>query len=242
MKKVLSNQLANPHESTSMRVGSATDIRNSFWMRISILILGCMVVTSLPVLSQDDGEYRDIQTLMGGNESVGGYGAISLQYTELENRDAFVFGARGGVVIGHMVTLGLGGSGFFNDLHYDAQSGMDLSLAGGYGGFFFEPIIFPNFPVHVAFPVLIGAGGVAVVSANNDNNWNDYYDSEASDAFMVIEPGLEIELNVTRFFRFCIGGYYRYTSDIDIQDPEIEVSPDILKGFSGGVTFKFGRF
>ena len=76
MKKVLSNQLANPHESTSMRVGSATDIRNSFWMRISILILGCMVVTSLPVLSQDDGEYRDIQTLMGGNESVGGYGAV----------------------------------------------------------------------------------------------------------------------------------------------------------------------
>jgi hypothetical protein len=80
------------------------------------------------------------------------------------------------------------------------------------------------------------------VSVNDNDDWNDNYNSEASDAFMVIEPGVEIELNVTHFFRFCIGGYYRYTSDVDIQDPQFEIQSDILRGFSGGVTFKFGRF
>jgi hypothetical protein len=225
-----------------MRVLSGSWKTRLFRVRKLALGMGFIAITSLSAFSQDDGEYRDIQTLMGGNESVGGYGAISMQYTQLEDRDAFVFGARGGVIVGHMVTLGLGGSGFFNDMHYDAISGMDLSLAGGYGGFFFEPILFPNFPVHVAFPVLIGAGGVSVVSTNDGDNWDDYYNSEASDAYMVVEPGVEVELNVTRFFRFCIGGYYRYTSDVDIQDPLYEVSPDILRGFSGGVTFKFGRF
>jgi hypothetical protein len=202
---------------------------------------GLMIVISLSAFTQDYEEH-EIQTLIGGNNAVGGYGAISMQYTELDNRDAFVFAARGGITMGHMVTLGLGGAGFFNDGHYDAVSGLDVSLAGGYGGFFFEPVIMPKFPVHVAFPVLIGAGGVAVVSVNDDNDWNDYYNSEASDAFMVIEPGVEIELNVTRFFRFCVGGYYRYTSDIDIHDPDYGVPSDILRGFSGGVTFKFGRF
>jgi hypothetical protein len=242
MKRAFSDQHKNSHRNTHMRVDSGLFRSNYPGMRTLVLFLGFLAVTSLSTFAQDDNEYSDIQTIMGGNESVGGYGAISMQYTELENRDAFVFGARGGVIIGHVITLGLSGSGFFNDLHYDAVSGMDLSLAGGYGGFFFEPVVFPKFPVHVAFPILIGAGGVAVVSKDGSNDWNDYYNSQASDAFMVIEPGVEIELNVTRFFRFCIGGYYRYTSDINIEDPDFNVESDILRGFSGGVTFKFGRF
>ncbi|HLO60797.1 MAG TPA: hypothetical protein VK179_18745 [Bacteroidales bacterium] len=188
------------------------------------------------------GRSDDIQTLMGRNNSVGGYGAISMRYTELEDKDAFVFGARGAIVMGHMMSLGLAGAGFFNDVHYNSASNQDVSLAGGYGGFFFEPVIMPRFPVHVSFPVMIGAGGLAVVSQEDNDNWNDNYKSEASDAFMIIEPGVELELNVTRFFRFSVGAYYRYTSDVDIENPDYNVPTDILKGFSGGVTFKFGKF
>jgi hypothetical protein len=188
------------------------------------------------------GRSDDIQTLMGRNNSVGGYGAISMRYTELEDKDAFVFGARGAIVMGHMMSLGLAGAGFFNDVHYNSASNQDVSLAGGYGGFFFEPVIMPRFPVHVSFPIMIGAGGLAVVSQEDKDNWNDNYKSEASDAFMIIEPGVELELNVTRFFRFSVGAYYRYTSDVDIENPDYTVPTDILKGFSGGVTFKFGKF
>jgi hypothetical protein len=211
-------------------------------MKKFILVFGLASVLSLTAFSQRDEEDNGIQTLVGSSNAVGGYGAISMQYTELEDRDAFVFGARGGITLGHVVTIGLGGSGFFNDVHYDEATGMDISLAGGYGGFFFEPVVMPKFPVHVSFPILIGAGGVAVMSVNDDEDWNDNYKSEASDAFMVIEPGMEIELNITRFFRFCVGAYYRYTSEVDIEDPQFNVPSGILKGFSGGVTFKFGRF
>jgi len=207
-----------------------------------------LLAASVAAFSQQDEENTnnyesdEIKTLFGAQNSVGGYGAITMQYTEIDGRDAFIFGARGGVVLGHMISMGLGGSGFFNDVHYDSNAGTDLSLAGGYGGFFFEPILMPKYPVHVSFPVLIGAGGVAVVSMNGDN-WDSEFHSEASDAFMVIEPGVEIELNVTHFFRFCVGARYRYTSDVDIQFPLNEAIPtDILKGFSGGVTFKFGKF
>jgi len=191
-------------------------------------------------LSGQDNLY-EMKTLMGDNNALGGYGAISFQYAQIDDRDAFVFGARGGVLLGHVVTLGLGGKGFFNDGRYDSNTGLDLSLAGGYGGFFFEPILMPGLPVHVSFPVLFGAGGVGVMSTH-DNNWGDNFKSEASEAFMVIEPGIEVELHITRFFRFCIAGYYRYTSSVEIQDPDYNVPSDILRGFSGGVTFKFGRF
>jgi hypothetical protein len=188
------------------------------------------------------GDDDEIQTLMGHNNSIGGYGSISIKYGEIDNKDAFVFGARAGMVMGHMMTLGLGGAGFFNDVQYSQSLQQDVSLAGGYGGFFFEPILMPRYPVHVSFPILIGAGGVAVVTVDDNDNWNDNYKSEASDAFMVIEPGIELELNVTKFFRFCLGGYYRYTSKVDIEETEFDIPTDILKGFSGGVTFKFGKF
>jgi hypothetical protein len=211
------------------------------------LILSVAILAgSLAGLAQDPEDYSsdkgEMKTLFSGSNSVGGYGAISMQYTTIDDRDAFIFGARGGVVLGHLVTLGLGGSGFFNDVHYDSNLGNDISLAGGYGGFFFEPVIFSNYPVHVAFPILIGAGGVAVVSMQGED-WDDEFWSEASDAYMVVTPGVELEVNVTRFFRFCAGAYYRYTSDINIQYPlDYEIPSDILRGWSGGVTFKFGKF
>ena len=203
-----------------------------------------MIAVTSAAFGQDDQipatKDGDIQTIMGKNSTVGGYGALSIQYTELEDRDAFVFGAKGAVVIGHMMAIGLGGSGFFNDTHHNDITDKNVSLAGGYGGFFFEPIVLPRYPVHVSFPILIGAGGLSVMTSD-DNGWENY-ESEASDAFMVIEPGVEVELNVTRFFKFCVGAYYRYTSDIQMDETEYQVDEDILRGFSGGVTFKFGRF
>jgi hypothetical protein len=186
----------------------------------------------------------DMKTLMGKGNPVGGYGAISMGYTQIDNRDAFEFGARGGILIGHMITMGLGGAGFFNDSRLNAITGEKYSLAGGYGGFFFEPILFPKFPIHISIPVLVGAGGVAVVTSTDEeeSSWDDNYDSKASDAFMVIKPGVELELNVTRFFRFCMGAYYLYTSDVDFEDTNYDIPKDVLNGFSAGVTFKFGRF
>lgn len=209
-----------------------------------LIVLFTAISISCFSFAQDDMGRRsdDIQTLVGQSNAVGGYGSISIKYAEIDNRDAFVFGARAGLIMGHMMTLGLGGAGFFNDVQYDPVSERDLSLAGGYGGFFFEPILMPRYPVHVSFPVLVGAGGVAVVSVDDDDNWNDHYKSEASDAYLVIEPGIEIELNVTKFFRFCFGGYYRYTSAVVIEDREFNIPTDILRGFSAGVTFKFGKF
>ena len=98
MKRACNNQQRNSHEYACMRVNSTPFSINFLWVRILILTLGFITFTGVSLLAQDEGEYRDIQTIMGGNESVGGYGAISMQYTELEDRDAFVFGARGGVV------------------------------------------------------------------------------------------------------------------------------------------------
>lgn len=213
--------------------------------KLLLVILMSGLVMATFAQNEDESTYSntdEIRTLMGRNNAMGGYASLTMQYAQIDNRDAYLFGVRGGALMGHLMTLGIGGYGFFNDVRYDNVLEVDLRLAGGYGGFFFEPILMPKMPVHLSFPILIGAGGVAVVSSNDDNWWNNNFENRASDAFMVIQPGVEVEMNVTRFFRFCVGGYYRYTTDINIENPSYTVDSDVLRDFSVGVTFKFGRF
>ncbi len=183
---------------------------------------------------------NEMMTLLGRGNSIGGYGALSMAYTQIDGKDAFSFGARGAAIMGHSFALGIGGSGFVTDLFFDPNLGMDVNIAGGYGGLLFEPIFLPKYPIHLSVPVLVGVGGIAYNSV--DRNFQDNWYVEDSEAFFVVEPGAEIELNVTRFFRFAFGAYYRVTSNIQLQQQYQNVPKDILNGFSYGVSFKFGKF
>ena len=202
---------------------------------VTILILS-------PVFGQDEGFYGDddVKTLFGnGYVSHGGYGSFSVGYSEIDAKDALTMGARGAWVIGHWFALGFAGNGFLNDYHYDRGLSRNVNLSGGYGGLLMEPIMLPRFPVHISFPVVIGVGGIAYTTSYTYSEWSDpEYFVEDATSFLVLEPGVELEFNVVRFFRIAIGGYYRYTSDISL----INTPPDVLNGYSGGITLKFGKF
>ena len=182
-----------------------------------------------------------MQTLFDPHAGSGGYGAFSIGYTTINSQDALLIGGRGEWVIGHGFGLGLGGYGFINDPIYNPVDQLNYSLAGGYGGLVLEPILFGWFPVHLSLPTLVGAGGVANTSYSAD--WYDpyqYYDGyvEEASAFFVAEFGAELEFNLVRFFRLAVFGSYRYTSDIIMAD----IPVDALRGWSAGMTFKFGSF
>ncbi len=198
----------------------------------------------------DDESYQkaeksdEIKTIFSRGNAIGGYGELSMLYSQINSRDAYTFGARGGVIMGHIMTLGLCGSGFFTDTYWSEGIQENITLAGGYGGLFFEPILLPRWPVHVAIPVTIGVGGLAAARVDQISNDydDDHYNLEASDAFMLVEPGVELELNITKFFRFSIGAYYRYTTNINLNIGTERLPSDVLRGFSGGINFKFGKF
>jgi hypothetical protein len=54
----------------------------------------------------------------------------------------------------------------------------------------------------------------------------------------VFEPGVELEFNVTRFFRTAAAVTYRFTSDVEITGME----QNVLKGLNFKLGFKFGKF
>ncbi|MFC2087428.1 hypothetical protein ACFLSA_04640 [Bacteroidota bacterium] len=213
--------------------------------KINLLIL----MTLLPFFAfaqkneKDEDEYRELQTIFK-DDFHGGYGAISISYFEMYNKDAVSIGGRGGWIIGHGLSIGLGGEGYFNDFDsYEKQRSNQITydvsynLVGGHGGLIIEPILLPRFPVHLSIPVFIGAGGISYIE--------DQYGVE-SDSYFIGQPGVELELNLIRHFRLAIGAYYVYTTQINIDNtpPELDPIPtDVLSnGLKVGMVLKFGRF
>ncbi len=208
-------------------------------MKNSILILTALLLSLVAVSQENKDEMR---TLLGNRNSIshGGYGALTIGYTAIDGKDAFLVGAKGGWMVDHRITIGLAGTSFVNDIYlpgyyYDEKT----NLVGGYGGLLIEPVVAPFSPVHIAFPVIIGAGGIAQV---NYSWWehDHYYEPKVwdSDAFFVIEPGFEIEANIVHFMRLAFGVSYRHTSKIRMN----EAKPDVMRGLSAGISFKFGKF
>lgn len=219
-------------------------------------IMLCLFVSGVIAFGQKTENDQQIRTIFGGPEvkSIGGYGAMEVGYTTINKLDAIYFGARGSVVINHMLALGLGGKGFITNPVYDVNIGQDYEFAGGYGGFYIEPILKGNNPVHVSFPILIGAGGIGYLK-----HWGDYghsYDynnvDEDSYAFFVFEPGVELEFNIIRWMRVALVGSYRFTSDVKLKYKDrfipvdyagTSIAPtDLLRSFNVGLIMKFGKF
>lgn len=208
-----------------------------------LTIILALLITAHLVNAQDDYYNDEVQTIFSKKKSNGAYGALNVAYSQINGRDALVSGVRGAFIFDHSFAIGLGGYGFINDLDYHSYNHINHeernSLAGGYGGIFIEPILGGRKPVHVSFPILIGMGGIALID-NYNWDWDDYHSGfeHNNDFFFVLEPAVELEFNLARFFRLALAASYRFTSDIEVH----EIDEDVLNGFNFGATFKFGKF
>ena len=228
--------------------------------RISFVLLIIATLLSGPVFSQDtlrlfsnqknkvrkekpqNRYYNDgIQTLTGPGRKVGFYFGMNTGYTRIDGYDGLIVGGSVALIANHGLAIGFSGKGFFTE-PYKIISGSNKSYnyTGGYGGILIEPIILPKSPVHIALPVLLGAGGVARSSWtrwNDPYNYNDIW-VENAEAYLIAEPGIQVEVNVARWMRLAMGGSYRFTTSLQPSD----FKSDLLNGFSGELSFKFGLF
>jgi hypothetical protein len=201
-----------------------------------------MLVSTITMAQENQNEYKSIFNKKKDQKVAhGGYGAFGVGYTTIDGKDAILMNFKGAWVINHNIALGFAGSGFYNNLSKTADNTQDY-LGGGYGGFYFEPILFAKSPVHLTFPILIGGGGISVVPYDH---WDyDSYNYQYSyDVFFIVEPGVELEINMVKFFRIALGASYRFTNGVLLNYSATEVVPvDALDGFNFYMNFKFGKW
>ena len=197
------------------------------------------------------GRHSDIKTLAGSMNHSGGFGAISFRYSDFRDKTIVMAGLRGGWIVNRTLGIGFEGHGIIPTAKYDdIDDSRDVVLVGGYGGMFIELILFSNQVIHVTFPVSGGAGWLGYTEHwENDFTNPPYtaYDSTGllrrdplidDDTFWYVEPGANIEVNVSRNFRMCFGVSKRFTQDLALISSESSAF-DKMNFF---MTLKFGRF
>jgi|WetSurSiteA1Bulk_404760.scaffolds.fasta_scaffold11705_1 hypothetical protein len=217
-----------------------------------ILLLFISLMASLSIQAQTGtktdttGKGSDeIQTLFTKTGQLGWWLSADFVWTKFDSRDVYLAGMSGGIIINHSFSLGLAGYGILNsqNLKYSGiNDTADVYLYGGYGGLKLEYRIMPLKIVNIAFPLLIGGGGLTYSTWGMDNMHGNNHDnsdfSYAWDSFFVIEPGVMVGVNLLKFMRLDAGISYRFAPGLDLP----RTDGNLINSFNASISLKFGRF
>jgi hypothetical protein len=226
--------------------------------KIMIMMLCC--ASTLSVFAQDTQPTaastgtNEIHTLFNKGSgkckiALGYFIELNGAYAQFGHKGVFLPGMSMGLILNHHWTIGLTGSFVGNSngaqFHRGHQDTTRMNkhgsgLNGGYGGLLLEYTLFPRSKVHVSFPLTIGTGNIY---SSRNGHLGDSTDSQKKwyhhgEQFLVIEPGVKLEVNVVKKLRIGLGISYRYSPE---RDHRI-TSPDMLNQLTGKLSLRFGKF
>ncbi|WP_103070272.1 hypothetical protein [Aquimarina sediminis] len=216
-------------------------------IRRRIILALCIVVFAHITSAQEQYSEGDgMKTMFGsGNPKISGFGGPSINFSSVDGDFAIFFGGKGGVIINNKVIFGLEGNQLITDISHKAERDRDLNF--NYGGIFAGYIIDWQSRVHLTPSLMVGWGGIGKRRdydydsfEDYDNNWDEYWSEyfRISDHVLVIQPSLELELNVFKILRVGLGVNYRIASGIGSG----VYSNDDLSSIGGVFSIKFGDF
>ncbi len=173
------------------------------------------------------------ETLVGGRHRNGGFGGPVMKVGTLLDDPVLFLGGRGAWVAGGAFALGGGGYGLVND-NLPAPvtiGGRPTRLEMGYGGLEMEYLHDSWRLAHLSLHTLLGGGAVRYRD-------RDRFETLADDGFLVMEPGANVNLNVTEFLRLSAGVAYRWTWGVELPG----LRDEELSGATGTFTIRFGRY
>ena len=177
--------------------------------------------------------FGQAETLLSSNLKSGGFGGPVIKFTQVNGEFGLLIGGRGGWIINHAFVIGGGGYGLTSSVSSNIiQDGELLNLTMGYGGVEMEYIYLSDSLVHASIYLLLGGGGLTYKDFSN----GEY--PKIIDKFWVANPSINIEVNITPFFRIAVGAGYRFITDVDLG----YLTNSDIAGVEGVLTFKFGKF
>jgi hypothetical protein len=200
-------------------------------------IIGMILAVAVNLYSQE----REYKTLVDFDQvRISGMGGPVMQFTAIDGEFAHLMGG-GGAILFNDFFIGGYGLGMTNNIRVNkdkypgAQTDHHLSVS--HGGFWLGYSLFGTRPVHVCISSLVGWGELGI---------KDDYGQYDGDNFFTIVPTLEVELNLTRYFRIGAGATYNLYTLVDLKDPSDPDAPGYkssdLSSPGGFLSFKFGWF
>ena len=205
-----------------------------------VVLLSILTMTIVFAFAQEDSRNETIQNLSSKKNDNVGFGALTLEYSQISGKGALALGARGGIISNRELAIGIGGYGFANNLHVKTfldHQPLERMLIGAYGGLYFEPIAKSTKNMHISIPFLFGLGAAILIEDHGDES-DSQINKIDSDTYYILQPGVEMTFNLGQFFRTGVALTYRRAISFDM----IETNDNALNGLTLGLTFKFLKF
>lgn len=217
-------------------------------MKTIIATVLIMLFTGALALAQDEKTGSEVQTLFGNGAKVTGWFIdFNNSISELNGHNAYLPGFAGGIIMNRNFKIGLIGkslSYYDTYLQYDNIFEEPVYLVGGHGGLFLEASPIDNKVVHISIPLVIGAGGAEYLSKGaypefvDDGELETCQQHLSSSPYWVVEPGANVEVNVSGFMRLYAGYSYRWTMGLNIAN----TTANALNGSNFNFGIRFGKF
>lgn len=201
------------------------------------LLLLLLMLLPLSLISQENEDYIEFNDRK--NVVHGVYVGVTTYIGEINSKNTYIMGFKLAYVANRKLEIGFAGGALYSRNYLSEHVNENSDLLGGYGGIHIEPIIFGKSKVSIGFPLFLGFGGAGFAkddykeaSRNGDPEFEDW------DSFFLVEPGVNLLYNLSRYVQLEAGVKYRIST-------EIELNPGYIKsinGFSAGVGVKIGIF
>jgi hypothetical protein len=187
--------------------------------------LTCFFIAFLAIQVSTFGqEEQTFRTIFDNNETlrISGFGGPIIEFSSVVNEFAVSSGGGGGVIINNFFIGGYGiglSSNHFKDISYvhpTSSSGLPFIYSNerinfGHGGFWLGGSLKPNEAIHLAYSTKLGWGSINMIEEDNSK----YLLYHFTDNVFVIQPQIEAEMNITRWFKVNFGLGYRFVTGID---------------------------
>lgn len=209
-----------------------------------LFVLFTFTLSAQKYVDTNDPKNEEIKSLLSKGNDLNGFGGSDLKISDFKGERGLLVGAYGGLIINRRYMFGVAGYGIVTKIELDGvvpnQPGTKtLNLHGGYGGVLVGASIAPKEVIHVNIPILLGAGAFEVVDKNFfPNSVTDSEFTIENSVFFVIEPGIEVEFNISQSFRLGFGATYRYITGTEL----INLKDEDVTGGVAMISFRFGRF
>jgi hypothetical protein len=197
-----------------------------------------ILIHFVPGISQSEPEYL----LNSGHEITRSFFmGPELKYSKIIESWEYLAGIKIGYIIDHKYGFGLEICGTVSDNRFrdvgTTQEISDINNTMFYGGFYLDYIIPVNSPVQISFPTLLGAGANFLFEKFDNIAQPDAEMLEIG-RFIVLEPKINAELNISRVFRLGMGCGYRVIAKSNLK----RLNDHELSGILFNVNLKFGGF
>lgn len=196
-----------------------------------------------------DDEFNQEYLFDWDNLEHGGFGAFVMKYTPVNGTPSLMIGGRGGWILNH--TLSIGGGGYAQVLgnkesaYIDSWNNEHPVLMLSQFGLELEYTLASQKGIHATVLFHIGGGSLSyqlIDFDEYDHNYNDNYNRYGIDWFFQMEPSVNVELNIAKWFRMTAGVGYRFASGVDYKFNGEEFKNSDISGITGNLQFKFGSF